>query len=104
MTLTRETVENKLAELETAKKNKFKAEGQVFSANYDLENAMAEVENLTEMVKGLKLLIAENEFVETGCRTPNIHFNLIEEECDCKYTYFLSSSYVYSATKDNYEG
>ena len=92
MTLTRETVENKLAELENAKKNKSIAEGKVFSANRDLEKAMTEVENLTEMVKGLKLLIAENEYELTGCRIPSIHFQLFAEDCECKTTFHKKSA------------
>ena len=94
MTLTRETVENKLAELENAKKNKSIAEGKIISAQADLEKATQEVENLSEMVKGLKLLIAENEYEQTGCRIPFVHSTSFygDEDCECKTTYHKQSS------------
>ena len=49
----RNIIETKIAELETAKKNKSVAEGAIISAQADLEKATQEVENLSEMVKGL---------------------------------------------------
>lgn len=92
MNIDRLTIENKIAELETAKKAKFVAEGKVISAQHDLKKAEENVKTLTEMVNGLKLALAENEYEETGCRIPSMHFQLFAEECECKTTFHKKSA------------
>lgn len=103
MNIDRLTIENKIAELETAKKAKLAAEGKIVSAQADLEKATQEVENLSEMVKGLKLLIAENEYEQTGCRIPFVHSTSFygDEDCECKTTYHCKSAKSYLKYEKN---
>tara|TARA_R100000734_G_C3314324_1_gene105859 strand:- start:336 stop:638 length:303 start_codon:yes stop_codon:yes gene_type:complete len=98
----RNIIETKIAELETAKKNKSVAEGAIISAQADLEKATQEVENLSDMVKGLKLLIAENEYEQTGCRIPFVHTGSFygDVDCECKTTYHKQSAELYFSKAD----
>lgn len=104
MNIDRLTIENKIAELETAKKAKSVAEGKVISAQYDLKKAEANLKTLTEMVNGLKLALAEKEYEETGCRIPSIHFQLFAEDCECKTIFHKKSANAWLHYQTDMEG